>query len=209
MARAFLHMLADRRGAGAAEFALVLPLLLLLLFGMIDSGRMFFEINEARKATQVGARVAAVTNLVEPGLSGSYLGKTYTDSGGTTRTLFQGDRIPKEALGTVTCNTTQCTCQTAPCPTAGTYDGTAFDTVVARMTNLYAPISDSNVIIRYSGSGLGYAGNPHGADVSPAVTVELTGISFRPLTFFGLGTLTLPNLNSTVTAEDMVGAQSN
>ncbi len=57
----------DRRGASAAEFALVLPLLLLLLFGIIDAGRFLYETNRAEKATQMGARYAIVTNVIPAG----------------------------------------------------------------------------------------------------------------------------------------------
>ena len=55
-------LLRDRSAASAAEFALVLPLLLLFLFGIIDAGRFMWEYNRAEKATQVGARVAVVTD---------------------------------------------------------------------------------------------------------------------------------------------------
>ena len=61
-------LIRDERGASAAEFALVLPLLLLLLFGIIDAGRLAWEFNRAEKATQVGARVAVVTDPI-PGAS--------------------------------------------------------------------------------------------------------------------------------------------
>jgi Flp pilus assembly protein TadG len=66
----------DRSGSSAAEFALVLPLLILLLFGIIDGGRYLWEVNKAEKATQVGARVAVVTDVLETGLKGQrYLGQ--------------------------------------------------------------------------------------------------------------------------------------
>ncbi|WP_246444371.1 TadE family protein [Sphingomonas sediminicola] len=55
-------------GATAAEFAMVLPLLILFLFGIIDVGRYMWTLNQVEKATQMGARMAVVTNMV-PGAS--------------------------------------------------------------------------------------------------------------------------------------------
>ena len=62
--RRFLH---DRRAAGAAEFALILPLFMLILLGTLDAGRYAWEFNRAAKATQVGARWTVVTDLVPGG----------------------------------------------------------------------------------------------------------------------------------------------
>ncbi|MBB5870955.1 hypothetical protein F4553_004334 [Allocatelliglobosispora scoriae] len=55
------------RGAAAAEFALVLPLLLLLVFGIIDFGRM---INQQLTLTE-GAREGSRLAVVVPGSSDS------------------------------------------------------------------------------------------------------------------------------------------
>jgi Flp pilus assembly protein TadG len=50
----------DSRGAALAELALVLPLLLILIMGMLDFGKMFNEwIDETHLANE-GARLAAV-----------------------------------------------------------------------------------------------------------------------------------------------------
>ena len=62
------RLLRSTSAASGVEFALVLPLFLLLLFGIIDGGRFMYEYNEAEKATQVGARVAVVTNVLSTGL---------------------------------------------------------------------------------------------------------------------------------------------
>ena len=50
------------RGASAVEFALVLPLLTVLVFGIIDFGYFFGQFNEVRHAAREGARIAAVSN---------------------------------------------------------------------------------------------------------------------------------------------------
>ena len=55
------RLLLDRTASSAAEFAMVLPLLILFLFGIIDGGRYMWEVNKAEKATQAGARVAIAT----------------------------------------------------------------------------------------------------------------------------------------------------
>jgi Flp pilus assembly protein TadG len=51
------------RGASAVEFALVLPLLVTILFGVIDFGYFFGQFNEVRHAAREGARMAAVSNV--------------------------------------------------------------------------------------------------------------------------------------------------
>lgn len=200
----------DRSGASAAEFALVLPLLLFFLFGIIDSARFLWETNRAEKATQMGARVLVVTNAVSTGLvNHSYLGDS---SGGTA--LTQGDVVPAAALGEVRCTkpagTVTCSCQTSPCPgTLTPIDATGWDMMFTRMRGVKRDIAESNVMVSYRGSGLGYAGDPNGMDIAPLVTVELTNLQFRPVTGLMLGTITLPPFRTTLTAEDNEGSQSN
>jgi Flp pilus assembly pilin Flp len=50
----------DRRGASAAEFALLLPVLLLILVGTIQYGVMMFTYNSMLTAARAGARIAAL-----------------------------------------------------------------------------------------------------------------------------------------------------
>ena len=195
----------DRRGASAAEFALVLPLLILFLFGIIDGGRLLWEVNKAEKATQVGARVAVVTNVLSSGLRDeSYLGV-----GGLT----QGDNIPASAFGKMTCSNAGCCVSAGQCtgtyPAVGTFDSSTFSLIVQRMRFMKPDIAASNVSVSYRGSGLGYAGDPNGMDVSPLVTVELSGVQFRPLVLLGAVPFTLPAFRTTLTAEDSEGVQSN
>ena len=51
----------DERGASLVEFAVVLPFLLLLIFGMIEFGLIFAQFNEIRHGAREGARYAAVS----------------------------------------------------------------------------------------------------------------------------------------------------
>jgi len=195
----------DGRGATAAEFALVLPLALLFFFGIIDAGRLFFNLDRGEKATQIGARWAVVTDPIVPELTTtSYVGKTVDGV-----TLTQGDRIPADALGLITCNQTSCDCNPGPCPDNGvTRNGTAFDILLARIQQIMPNITASNLIVEYRGSGLGYAGDPNGMEISPLVTVRIAGLTFSPLILFGLN-VTLPDFSYTLSMEDGQGTESN
>lgn len=193
-------LVTDRRGSGAAEFALVLPLLILLLFGVIDAGRFLWEMNRAEKATAAGAREAVVTDVIPGGL---YI-YDYVGFGGLT----QGDVIPASAFGSITCDSVVCT-PTGTTPPVGTFNTVSFNRIVTRMTGLNGNITAAKVRITYSGSGLGYAGDPNGMDVSPLVTVSLTGMTFDPLILFGMVAFSMPDFRTTLTAEDSAGIQSN
>jgi hypothetical protein len=186
----------DTNAASAAEFALVLPLLLLLLFGIIDAGRWMWTYNRAEKATQMGARFAVVTNYVSSTLDADYLGMC-------SPALTQGDLIPADCFSSITCTDSGCGSDT------GTFDQAAFRRIVDRMKLFLPQLTYSNVSLEYSSSGLGYAGNPNGPDVSPLVTVKLTGLQFAPVTTLMLATLNMPPFTTSLTAEDLSGSQSN
>jgi hypothetical protein len=197
----------DRTGSSAAEFAMVLPLLILFLFGIIDGGRYLWEVNKAEKATQAGARVAIVTDVLDSGLAGTdYVGQTV---GGVT--LTQGDVIPAAALGALKCTNSGCACQSGTCPTitAPADYSTRFGRIVTRMSYMKPDVTANKVSVTYRGSGLGFAGDPNGMEIAPLVTVELSGIQFRPLVLFNAVAFNLPAFRTTLTAEDSSGSESN
>ena len=199
----------DESGASAAEFALVLPLALLMLFGIIDVGMYAWALNEYEKATQMGARFAVVTDVISPAVRDqSYVG---VNCDGVA--LSAGDRICATALGNVTCNRSGCTCnaQNGTCPTGSLSptDSSDYDALVARMRQFQPRIPDNAVTVEYQGSGLGFAGDPNKPEIAPLVTVRVRNVSFSPMTFllFG-GTVPLPDFSYSLTMEDGEGGQS-
>jgi hypothetical protein len=155
----------------------------------------------------VGARVAVVTNSVPDGLRDEqYVGQTVNGV-----TLTQGDVIPAAALGDVKCTVTACTCVTGPCPASlGTLDAPTFNSVLLlRMQRMNPRIEADNIELHYSGSGLGFAGDPNGMQVAPIVTVKLKGMEFVPITTFLFARIPMPDFRTSLTAEDSVGTQSN
>jgi Flp pilus assembly protein TadG len=199
----FRRLLRSENAASAAEFALVLPLLLLLLFGIIDAGRFMWEYNRAEKATQMGARYAVVT---DPVLNGLYT-YSFSISGGVT----QGSPVPTTSFDTATCTTGACTCTPGGgfC-TATSYNAAAFTNLVTRMNQMYPQIAAANVQIQYKNVGLGFAGDPDGPDVSPLVTVSLTGLQFRPITCLVFAcSIGMPEFKAALTLEDAAGTEAN
>lgn len=203
---ALVRLLRHRGGAAAAEFSLVLPLLLLFIFGIIDCGRFMWTVNLAEKATQEGTRYAVVTSPVASAIA-------TTDFVGVDG-LGQGDRIPASELPTITCTSSSCTgCSGA---VACTYNATAFNNIVARMKIYYPAINAANVIVQYSGSGIGFAGDPladsnwpNHPQIQPLVTVKLQSLTFKPVTGLLLATISLPSFSTTLSAEDLSGTHSN
>lgn len=201
-----VRLVRDRSGAGAAEFALVLPLLLILMFGIIDAGRYMWAVNQLEKSAQVGARYAVVTSPVVPAISTT----DFVGVGG----LSQGDRIPASFLPPITCTSSGCSGCPAYFSSCAT-DATAFNNIVARMQAFYPEITAANVTVQYRGSGIGFAGDPSNdtnwvnhAQIQPLVTIRLRGLTFQPITSLMLARVGMPTFATTLTAEDLSGTQS-
>lgn len=205
MRRAFLQLLRRNDGASAAEFALVLPLLLIFLLGMIDVGRYMWSINKLEKATQMGARMAVVTDMVPTGLANTNFGLT----------LGQGASIPTSSFGAAECDKTSgsvaCNCLAgSTCPALSPINSVAFQNIATRMEAIAPMIADTDIRIRYTNAGVGYAGDPNGPDVAPLITVRLTGLVFHPITCLMFAcTISMPDFRAALTAEDLSGTVSN
>ena len=198
----FRRLVRDRSAAGAAEFALVLPLLIVFLFGIFDAGRFMWEYNRAEKATQMGARFAVVADPAASGLS-TY---SFSISGG----IPQGTAVPTSSFDHAVCNDTDCSdCTGSFCGNIG-YSNAAFRNIVDRMKLMYPSIGYNNVEVEYRNVGLGFAGDPDGPDVSALVTVSLTGLTFQPITCLVFAcSITMPDFRAGLTLEDATGSVSN
>ena len=204
----------DRRASSAAEFALVLPLLLIFLLGIIDVGRLLWTYNRIEKTTQMGARFAIVTTPIPANLaysSNSAIGLTDTSG----HVLVAGDDLTKYVMPTATytgtAGTTAPTCApTANCTALGAIATASFDAIFNHMKLFLPELQRTNVEVKYSNSGLGYAGDPTGTDFSPVVTVSVTGMTFHPISLALFNTnLSLGTIGAALTMEDGRGSQSN
>ena len=199
------ELLKNQRGSGAVEFALVLPLMLLLLLGTIDAGRFLWEMNRAEKATQVGARYAAVTTPVSTGLINADF---------ESADLPAGSLIPADMLGELECSRTTCTCTGCAVTVGSAVDTTMFDAIVARMQTMDPAIQADNVRVTYRGSGFGFAGDAGGGgatetmEISPLISVSLTDMEFQPISGFLLASIAMPSFSTTLPAEDASGQYS-
>lgn len=206
----------DQMGAVFAEFAIMLPIVVLIVCGSIDFLYAFYQLNAAAKATEVGARMASVSNPVAAGL----------------------DNLPDEAVlngeqpggmlpsFTVTCSDNKCSCAgTCTDMVDNAFDAKAMDRIVygqeasscskaeapsaIGMCDILPSITPANVIIVYTQTGLGYAGRPGGP--VPTITVSLRNMQFQ---FFFLSALldiqiAIPPMSTTVTAQDLCSAGGN
>jgi TadE-like protein len=84
----------QRRGAVAVEFAVVAPILVALLFGLIELGRAFEMQNMLEVAAREGARFASMDRdgLLKPGQSAN--DKMVDD----VKTLLASNGIPKDKI---------------------------------------------------------------------------------------------------------------
>ena len=196
-----LSFRSDERAASAAEFALILPVALLFLLGLIDVGRYTWTFNQMEKATQAGARWAAATDLVASGL------RTYSFA--VNGIVSQGEVVESDNFGGIVCTsadgTVTCDCRdNSACAFGEAADQAAFDLLAQRMFDIYPGIAKDNIRIEYDNALLGFSGDPNGPDVAPLITVSIVDKEF-PLWFMLGRTVKMPDARYTITSEDGQG----
>jgi Flp pilus assembly protein TadG len=212
--------LRDEDGGPLVEAAVMIPILFTFLLGSVDFLFAFSQWNEATKAVEVGARLAAVSDPVANGLTGSNNIAVQAVTGSTVL----GDPMPDFQ---VTCDgaSAACTCTRGTCTGMGSYSAAAMNTIVygrhnscgtsactrcpsasgyyeAGMCQFFPAVTASKVKVVYSQTGLGYAGR--GAGPVPTITVSIQNIQFQYIFLRGLRGFTteaMPALSTTVTGE--------
>jgi Flp pilus assembly protein TadG len=210
----------NENGSTIMEFTIGMMTFFLVLFGVIEFTYGYYQWNSASKAVQLGARIAAVSDPITPGL------RTWT---GVTNSILPGDPMP---AFDVTCqmNGATVTCTGSPGDVTAAPSAAAFQDIVygrgnatsprtcvnppasprnTGMCNIFNRINSDNIFVRYQNTGLGYAGRPGGT--VPTITVGLRGDNAGRLTYtyIFIGTLmnfapvTLPTFSTTVTGEDL------
>ena len=190
----------DERGGVLVEFALVLPLFLILLFSVIDFGQIYLRWILAEKGTHLAARLAVVRPPMCAGVP------IFND-----RTAG----FPKDLAFGTSCAATNGLCTdpgTFTC-TGATAVGTTFDDIIDAVGGfLPAATASENVRLTYSFANLGFLGGPY----VPLVSVELAGdievpfiTPLGPLlqSFYGgngLDNPSIPSMRATLPAEDLI-----
>lgn len=210
---AIRRFLRDEHGGPLVEAALLIPILFVFLLGSVDFLYGFYQYTAASKATQIGARLAAVSDPLASGLS-------TIPTNALSSTVLLGDTMPDFE---VTCASGSCSCTRGTCTGMGSYSSTAMNTLVfgrgsnsctdatnyysAGMCDIFSPIAAANVRVVYSQTGLGYAGRPSGP--VPTITVSLQNLAYQ---FFflnglrGFANFTMPTFATTMTGEALSSA---
>ena len=174
------RILINEDGAALIEAALVLPLILLLVFGLMEVSFYAWNLNLAAKAVQLGVRRAIVSDPLAtgPGLVRAESSAYWRDLPPGLRCLPAGrDPTPCPTFA-VTCDISAgCTCRGNAC--GFTLAGGRLTPILAAMRAVLPGIRSENVQVSYATNALGYVGRP--APVPVDVTVRLISLEYESL----------------------------
>jgi len=192
----------DKKGSTLIEFSLIMTLLFVVTFGILEGAYIAYQLNNAQKATQLGARYASTRESVVDLTVFEDCGADHTAKAGTAckdipnQTDSGGNPLHPDYDGfdTVTCAT----------PTASDCVEDAWNAVLAEMQTVYPEIEAANLEISFSYTGLGYVGRRKPV---PAITVSLINMKYDYIVvgqILNLGNvINFPTTYTTVIAEDI------
>ena len=171
----------DDSGAALVEAALVLPVLLVLVFGIADFALYLWQLNSAQKAVHLGVRAAIVSAPVAIGA-----GLTPAESATYWNGLPMGASCAPDAGGRSVCPVfsvrcsmhDRCTC-TGQSGCDFTFAEARTAPVIGAMRAVLPNLKSDQVRVTYTMNYLGYVGRPIPVPVD--VTVEIIGFRYEPL----------------------------
>lgn len=161
----------DETGTTLVELAFVLPLFLLLFFGLIDFGRMGADYVMADKAMQIASRIAVVRPPACPGVPATNL-----------RGSVPPNTVPPRFGTSCSAGATVCAAASAA-PCNGMAGNPTVDEIWAAISPLMpGTATEANLRFTYTfDPDLNFLGGPY----VPVVTVEIAGLSFNFVTPIG------------------------
>ncbi len=160
-----VRALRDRSGATMVEYALALPVLIVLIFGALDLAWAAYQWNAASKATQWGARWAVVNPPMSTAFATALNDSSYILPDELGEDCMTATSDCSQALQTTVCTTATCT----------------MDEMLGLMRGVFFILRDENVRVTYdpypNGQQLGFVGRPGGPPVR--VTVDLSCQTFN------------------------------
>lgn len=177
-------------GSALAEFALILPILMLLIFSVLDIGYLAWQFQQGEIASKRAVRLAATRSLLVPG--------TIPDCGpsqpGTSVAGTHCADIPDYSVW-------------ATCHGDGSGDaacGTDVARVAQEIAGFYPAVSPDDIVIEFSGAGLGFVGMGHPV---PLITVRFVNVEFQFVFLGGLADLAgiqMPEMSASAPGEDLI-----
>ncbi len=200
----------QERGSALVELAIVIPLFLLLIFGVVDYGRLFWSTTAAQKAMHTAARLATVG----PPLCG-ILPPEHELAGGVTTNPRFGTLCRTGGSGGICVDESKTGNLPEPCTldTSTPYGARIWDEIGPLLPPGSSP---ANVQFTYSHDWrLGFLGGPY----TPVVTADLIDVDFdfvMPLAGLAAfaarnpavtsntpNSISLPAMSTSVPAEDL------
>lgn len=197
--------LGDQEGAALLEAALVLPVVLLLVFGLTEVSFYLWTRSLAVKAVQLGARQAVVSPAVASGPGLDPAGDAGFWRGlppGVSCAPAGGERSPCPSFQVRCAVGTGCRCQGDGC--GFRFAAGRLQPVLRAMRAVLPDLKPENVEIAYATNGLGYAARPGPVPVD--VEVRLVGFSYHPLFLGDLFGAALPVAAAAVLPSEGLGA---
>jgi len=124
--------LRSRRGTAAVEAAMVLPMTLLFMFGIIEYGRYVMTLQIVTSAARAGARYA-LSHVQSVSLNGVTYGNATTDVQNVVNTYLAGQSLSSQSVQVFESSTTGTNTGTWTSATAG-------QSICVQITGNYIPI---------------------------------------------------------------------